>query len=261
MDPASFKSDPISTVAANFQEHVLNTYEDKTKRICERLLPKIKEVFPEQGHRHKRIGGIPFTDGSLELNISVDMEEAIKTDGDSIMRDIEKVIVLALIDDAWKEHLRNIDDLKDSVQGASFEQKDPLVIYKMEAYNLFEGLIGHINGSMTSYLLRGKLNLLTEEETRRAQDAHERAEAQRRPQKLRFGRQSRSGGGVRTNSAGQQMTETQAAAHRAAQSVGHGGSSAQRVVQPIVQGKEEEPGRNDLCPCGSGKKYKKCHGR
>jgi preprotein translocase subunit SecA len=75
------------------------------------------------------------------------------------MHDVEKVATLALIDDAWKEHLRNVDDLKESVQGASFEQKDPLVIYKMEAYNLFEGLIGHINSNVTSFLLKGTLAL------------------------------------------------------------------------------------------------------
>jgi preprotein translocase subunit SecA len=122
--------------------------------------PSFKDVYAREGHRYKRIV-VPFTDGVLGLNISADMDDGIKSNGKSIMRDVEKVATLALIDDAWKEHLRNVDDLKESVQGASFEQKDPLVIYKMEAYNLFEGLIGHINSNVTSFLLKGTLTLPT----------------------------------------------------------------------------------------------------
>ena len=174
------------------------------------------------------------------------MESAINTEGRSVMRDIEKVATLALIDDAWKEHLRNIDDLKDSVQGASFEQKDPLVIYKMEAYNLFEGLIGHINSNVTSFLLKGSLALPTEDEMRRAQVAQQQAEAQRKAQ----------AGRLKANNQ-QSMTETQQAAQRAAQSAGHNGPPPR--VQPMV--KEKIVGRNEPCPCGSGKKYKNCHGK
>jgi preprotein translocase subunit SecA len=161
------------------------------------------------------------------------------------MRDVEKVATLALIDDAWKEHLRNVDDLKDSVQGASFEQKDPLVIYKMEAYNLFEGLIGHINANVTSFLLKGSLTLQDEEQVQRAQQQQQAAEAQRRAQANR----------LRANNQ-PQRTEAQEAAQRAAQSASHNGP-AQRV-QPIVR--EKVVGRNEPCPCGSGKKYKNCHG-
>jgi preprotein translocase subunit SecA len=162
------------------------------------------------------------------------------------MHDVEKVATLALIDDAWKEHLRNVDDLKESVQGASFEQKDPLVIYKMEAYNLFEGLIGHINANVTSFLLKGSLALPTDDDMRKAQAAANQAEAMRKAQASR----------LRTNNQ-QQQTDTQAAAQRAGASVSHNGP-AQRT-QPIVR--EKVVGRNDPCPCGSGKKYKHCHGQ
>ena len=141
----------------------LDLYEHKGKQVGERLLPIIKDVYARESHRFKRIV-VPFSDGTLGLNISADMEEAIQSNGKSIMRDIEKVATLALLDDAWKEHLRNVDDLKESVQGASFEQKDPLVIYKMEAYNLFEGLIGHINSSVTAFLLKGSLALADEQQ-------------------------------------------------------------------------------------------------
>ena len=245
MDPTWFKSAQVGTVIDTFQDQVLSLYEHKSKQVGERILPEIKRIFAEPGQRYKRIV-VPYTDGTAGYNVSADMEDAIKSEGKTVMRDIEKVATLALIDDAWKEHLRNVDDLKESVQGASFEQKDPLVIYKMEAYNLFEGLIGHINSQVTSFLLKGSLALPNEEEMRRAQAAQSQAEAQRRAQASR----------LRTNNT-QQQTETQAAAQRAAQSAGHNGP-VQRT-QPIVR--EKEVGRNDPCPCGSGKKFKQCHGK
>ncbi len=246
MDPDWFKSAPADTVLATFQDQVFDLYARKRQQVSERLLPLIKDVFEREGQRYKRIV-VPFTDGVLNLNISADMENAVQTNGRSIMHDVEKVANLALIDDAWKEHLRNVDDLKESVQSASFEQKDPLVIYKMEAYNLFESLIGHINVTVTAFLLKGSLALPSEEQMQQAQ----RAEAARRAQQDAQRRR------LRTNNEQQQMTETQRAAQRAAQAANHGGP-VQRA-QPIV--KEKVVGRNDPCPCGSGKKYKHCHGR
>lgn len=243
MDANWFKSAPEKTVLATFQQQVFDLYEHKSKFVGERLLPIIKDVHTNEGHRYKRIV-VPYTDGSLGLNVSADMEDAIKSDGKTIMRDVEKVATLALIDDAWKEHLRNVDDLKESVQGASFEQKDPLVIYKVEAYNLFEGLIGHINVSVTSFLLKGSLTLPDQDAAQRAQQQQAAAEAFRKAQANR----------LRTNNQ-QQRTETQEAAQRAAMSASHG--PAQRP-QPVV--KEKVVGRNEPCPCGSGKKFKHCHG-
>lgn len=245
MDASWFKSAPVGTVIATFQDQVLGLYDHKSKQVGERLLPDIKRVYAEHGQRYKRIV-VPYTDGTVSYNVSADIENALKTEGKTVMHDVEKVATLALIDDAWKEHLRNVDDLKESVQGASFEQKDPLVIYKMEAYNLFEGLIGHINSQVTSFLLRGSLALASEEDIRRAQAAQSQAESLRRAQASR----------LRTNNA-QQQTETQQAAQRAAQNVGHNGP-VQRT-QPIVR--EKLVGRNDPCPCGSGKKFKQCHGK
>jgi preprotein translocase subunit SecA len=243
--PEKFKSTPAAAVAEAYQVQVLELYAHKRRQVAERLLPIIKDVHAREGQRYRRIM-VPFSDGILALNISADMEEAIRTEGKSIMQDIEKVATLAIIDDAWKEHLRNVDDLKESVQGASFEQKDPLVIYKMEAYNLFEGLIGHINSSVTAFLLKGTLVLPDEDSTRRAQQAENARRAQEAALRNR----------IRANNQSS-MTETQEAAQRAAQSAGREGA-AQRV-QPIV--KEKITGRNDLCPCGSGKKFKHCHGK
>ncbi len=245
MDPAWFRTAPVQQVVDKFQELVFDLYHRKGKQVGDRLLPLIKNVHEREGARYKRIV-VPFTDGSMGLNITADMVEAINSEGKTIMRDIEKVATLALIDDAWKEHLRNIDDLKESVQGATFEQKDPLVIYKMEAYNLFENLIGHINGNVTSFLLKGSLDLPDEEQMRQAQARQAQAEAQRRAQANRLRANNQQGG-----------TETQEAAQRAGMSASHSGPV--QKTSPIV--KEKIVGRNDPCPCGSGKKYKNCHGK
>ncbi|MCC7245806.1 MAG: SEC-C domain-containing protein, partial [Saprospiraceae bacterium] len=245
MDENYFKTAPVNSVLATFQQQVFDTYEHKSQQVGDRLLPTIKDVHAREGHRYKRII-VPFTDGVLNLQVSADMENAIKTDGKSVMRDVEKVATLALIDDAWKEHLRNVDDLKDSVQGASFEQKDPLVIYKMEAYNLFETLIGHINSNVTSFLLKGTLDVPSEEEMQQARAEQERQNKMRQAQATRL---KASGGG-------QQGTAAQQQAQRAAASAGQ---APVQKVQPIVRDKNIV-GRNELCPCGSGKKYKNCHG-
>ncbi|MBL7796840.1 MAG: preprotein translocase subunit SecA [Saprospiraceae bacterium] len=245
IDPVWFKSAPLETVLHTFQAQVFDLYSHKRRQVSERLLPIIRDVHTREGDRYKRIV-VPFTDGALGLNISADMEEAIHTNGKSIMHDVEKVATLALIDDAWKEHLRNVDDLKESVQGASFEQKDPLVIYKMEAYNLFENLIGHINSNVTSFLLKGTLALPDENQMQQQRAAEAARRAQQSSQRPRF-----------TANNQQQMTEAQQAAQRAAQSAGHNGPPQR--TQPIVR--EKVVGRNDPCPCGSGKKYKQCHGK
>ena len=246
MDASWFKTAPANTVLETYQQQVFDLYEQKSQQVGQRLLPIIKDVHAKEGQRYKRIV-VPYNDGRLDLNISADMALAISSNGKTIMKDVEKVATLALIDDAWKEHLRNVDDLKESVQGASFEQKDPLVIYKMEAYNLFEGLISHINNEITAFLLKGTLSLPEDNNSmQRAQQQQVAAEAARRAQANR----------LRANNT-QQMTEAQEAAQRAAMSASNGGNVPR--VQPIV--KEKEIGRNEPCPCGSGKKYKNFHGK
>ncbi len=247
MDALWFKSAPVEEVTERFQKQVFDLYQLKRQAISERLLPLIRDIRAREGDRYKRVL-VPFTDGVLGFNISVDIEEAIRTNGKSIMHDIEKVATLAIIDDAWKEHLRNIDDLKEAVQGASFEQKDPLVIYKMEAYKLFEALIGQINAQTTSFLLRGALVLPDERQMEQA----------RREEALRAQRIAAQRMRLLTNRrpVEEAMTETQRAAQRAVDSASQRPSAR---PQPIVR--EATVGRNDPCPCGSGKKYKHCHGR
>jgi preprotein translocase subunit SecA len=190
-------------------------------------------VYDNEGHRYKRIA-IPFTDGRKNaLPVSADLKKAIDTKGRSVMIDIEKAVSLSLIDDHWKEHLRHMDELKESAQAASFEQKDPLVIYKMEAYELFEGLVYKVNQDVCSYLSRGKLLIQGQDEVQEAREL-----------KTDLSK-------TRTSRAEEVARKTAAAA---------AGRRPETVVE-TVRRDEPKVGRNDPCPCGSGKKYKQCHGR
>ncbi|MBK7936313.1 MAG: SEC-C domain-containing protein [Lewinellaceae bacterium] len=245
MDPDWFNSAPIDTVAAVFQQQVYHLYEEKSRQVSARLLPVIQDVNEREGHRYKRIV-VPFTDGVLGTNVSADMEEALKSNGKSIMHDIEKVAILTLIDDDWKEHLRNIDDLKESVQGTTFEQKDPLVIYKMEAYTLFEGLVGHINSNVTSFLLKGSLSLPPEDEESVAQAAQAREEALRRAQANRLRLQAL-----------EEFNESEDIPQESEYLDDDNTAEKRTPKKP----RKKTIRQNDPCPCGSGKKYKLCHGR
>ncbi len=230
-DAAGFRQRNIDEVAEQYQMQVLDSYKQKSVRIRELLLPLIKSVYENEGHRYKRIA-IPFTDGRKHpLAIAAELETAVKSNGKTIMQEIEKAVTLSLIDDSWKEHLRFMDELKDSVQSASFEQKDPLVVYKMEAYGLFEQLIYKVNEEVSSYLMKGRLLIAGSDEVREA-----------REQKTDFRK-------VSTN-------RSEQAARAAAESAGR-----ERPKVETVRNVEKKVGRNDLCPCGSGKKFKHCHGK
>jgi preprotein translocase subunit SecA len=233
MDPIDFVEGPEEETIDRFFAQFKEFYDRKGHHISELLLPEIKHVHENKGGRYKRIL-IPFSDGrSNPLPITADIAKAVETEGKSIMRDIEKAVTLSVIDEKWKEHLRSMDELKESVQAASFEQKDPLVIYKMEAYNLFEELIFEVNEHTTSYLSKGTLVFpdgTTLEEARE---------------------QRTDMSGVQTN-----RREAPDAARRAAEAV-----SRRRAKPQTFERKGEKIGRNDPCPCGSGKKYKHCHGR
>ena len=232
IEEADFRSMSVNQLTDVFQEKVRAAYELKSENVSKILLPLFKRVLEEQGHIYKRMS-IPYTDGRKRpLNISADLQSGVDSDGESIMRDIEKAVTLALIDDNWKEHLRAMDELKDSVQSASFEQKDPLVIYKMEAYNLFEQLIYRINHDVIGYLMNAKLYFRNE-----SGDLQEAKE-----QKTDLTK-------VRTN-------KTEQAMKRAAASAGR-----QRQKVETVRREQPKVGRNEPCPCGSGKKYKQCHGK
>jgi preprotein translocase subunit SecA len=235
MDPIQFKSGNSDEVIDIFRHHIDTIYRNKAQRISEVLMPVVQQVHTNESHRFKRIS-IPFTDGSTHpLPVSADLKLAIDSNGKSLITEIEKTVTLALIDDQWKEHLRSMDELKDSVQSASFEQKDPLVIYKMEAYNLFEQLVYQINEKVSSYLLRGTIVF---------QDGSRLEAARVQKTDLSKTRVSR--------------TEEQDDAARARAAAASAGQRQERTETFIRQ--DKKIGRNDPCPCGSGKKFKQCHG-
>ncbi len=240
IDAEEFKKSTVDELSDRYQQQFDEFYQKKEQGIINLLLPTIKRVYENEGQRYKRIG-IPFTDGrSRMLPISADLEESVNSNGKTIMRDIEKAVTLAIIDSKWKEHLRSMDETKESFQSASFEQKDPVVKYKMEPYRLFEDLIYEINEETSSYLAKGTLAM---PENQQVQQAREQKKVD-----LSKMRMSRPGAA--------NPADAEAARARAA---------AEGVSQPArpetVRHSEKKVGRNDPCPCGSGKKYKQCHGR
>ncbi|MGK0365485.1 MAG: preprotein translocase subunit SecA [Saprospiraceae bacterium] len=242
IDEADFKDGKDDDIINRLEEQFRESYARKEGHIIEALMPHINNIQENESHRYTRIS-IPFTDRSRMLPISADIETAVNTGGSSIMRDIEKAATLAIIDEKWKEHLRGMDELKDSVQAASFEQKDPLVIFKMEAYNLFENLIYEINADVTAFLSRGTI---VYQDGRTLQEAREQRTDMSKVQTSR-------------------ASDAEQSQRRAVQIAGGvGAAQAQRQPQPKPETfRREAPKvkRNDPCPCGSGKKYKQCHGK
>lgn len=205
--------------------------ERKEQMIVDAVYPQAKSVFEAQGNRYKRIS-IPFTDGSnKKIQVSADLESAVDTGGKSIVKDIEKTITLSILDNKWKEHLRSMDELKETSRAASFAQKDPLVEYKLGAYSQFENLILSINEDVTSYLSKGTILFA---------DGSKLTEAKQ--ERVNMGQ---------TNKSPEEIAQRRAAM-----------SAGQRQSKPAtIKREDKKVGRNEPCPCGSGKKYKQCHGK
>ena len=217
-------------------QSAIEAFGRKTERIQSVAWPVIKQVYENQGAMYERIM-VPVTDGKRVFQIPCELKEAYETEGKSVIRQFEKSIMLHIIDDCWKENLRQLDELKHSVQNASYEQKDPLVIFKLESAELFkENMVDQNNNRILSILMRGQIPELQQEEVREA------APEQR---SKRYNEQK-----------GTDLVDhdQQAAAQHDTRE-----SAEQKRRMPIMR--EKLPGRNDPCPCGSGKKFKNCHGR
>ena len=226
-------------------EVAMQGFNRRSDALAETIGPRLVELYErfKEGGQIKNII-VPFTDGKRFYNIPCNLEEAAQTQGKSVMKTFLKVILLHTIDDAWKLNLRDLDDLKQSVQNAQYEQKDPLLIYKLESYHIFERMVQKMNSKAVSILMRSQLHMPEQEEVKEA--APERRQDYNRMQA--------------SHAQAQSLAERQAAAARQAQ----GGSAAQTPQQPVQRTPivaQPHVGRNDLCPCGSGKKYKNCHGR
>lgn len=218
----------------------VQTYQAKIAAITEMVMPIINRIFEDPNAKFVKIA-IPFTNGVRGLEISADIKNAMETQGKSLIHEIERTVTLALIDFAWKEHLRSMDELKDKVQSATFEQKDPLVIYKIEAFKLFQHLIHKVNGEIAMLLFRGMIPLQRQEDA-----APEQAQIQR-PEDDRIRREMEA----------QKRAEEQQRRAAAMQQQQQMEAEKQKMLRrPTVK-----VGRNDPCPCGSGKKFKNCHGQ
>ncbi len=234
IDEKDFLQAKVQPLAESIYQLAFKSYIAKTEKISRQTFPVIDNVFKNQSAQYTNIA-IPMTDGHKTLNIIANLERAHNSQGRSVVTDTEKIITLKFIDDAWKEHLREMDDLKQSVQNASYEQKDPLLIYKFESFELFKLMINRLNREISSFLIKCDLPENKEPQVQRAMQP-----AGMDFSKLRTGR-SEVGGGESN-----------------AEKFGHD-TQQKQVTQPIKV--EKKVGRNDPCPCGSGKKYKHCHGR
>jgi len=224
-------------LAENAFQAALAAFNRKTDHIREVAMPVIKQVFETQSMMYERIQ-VPITDGRRVYYIACNLQEAYETECRSVVKEFEKQILLHIIDDAWKENLRELDELKHSVQNASYEQKDPLLIFKLESAKVWDTMINDMNNRTVSILSRAAIPEMQQEVQEAAPEQHtDRRQYTENKQDVQQE---------------QMVDENQRAAAQ------HD-TRAQQPRTPIVR--DKLPGRNDPCPCGSGKKFKQCHGK
>jgi preprotein translocase subunit SecA len=227
-----------SLAEASFQA-VMEAFNRKTERIRTVGWPVIKQVFENQGSLYERIM-VPITDGKRIYNIPCNLREAYESECKEVVKQFEKSILLHIIDDCWKENLRALDELRHSVQNASYEQKDPLVIFKLESATLFDNMVNDMNDRICSILMRAQIPEIQQNEVREA--APEQRSQRYTEQKEELQEEKLVDEGQRAAAS----TDTR---------------GPQQQINRIPIRKDKMPGRNDPCPCGSGKKFKNCHGR
>jgi preprotein translocase subunit SecA len=232
-----FAKGDLTAIGDKLYNQVKEYYARKTAAISENILPALTQILNENGDRVENIV-IPFTDGIRGIQVYANLKEAVATNGRSVYQTLEKNMTLALIDDAWKDHLRAMDDLRNSVQMASYEQKDPLLIYKFEAFNLFKQMMLETNKTITSFLLRAGIPMQDAPPQAVDEIPHhtDMSELQMNKEEI--------------DEAGQDYAADE-------QDIYNEDTAVRRT--PVQAG--PKIGRNDPCPCGSGKKYKSCHGR
>ncbi len=236
-DEETFHSTKAAALSEQVAEAALDTFKRRMEKLTQVANPVIQKVYEEKGTMYENIL-IPITDGKKVYNIAVNLKKAAESDSKEVIREFEKRMLLYVIDDEWKEHLRQLDDLKQSVQNASYEQKDPLLIYKIESFGIFSRMLDALNRRAIAILLRGQIPTADPTQVQQAQE-------QRRQDYSRYHTQKDS-----VARAAQQSGQAAAA--------GRDTREVQRTM-PIHVDKKPRP--NDPCPCGSGKKYKQCHGR
>jgi preprotein translocase subunit SecA len=221
-----WRNESAEALAEKLEEHVMQSYNRRMEGLAKQAFPVIKNVYETQGSSYENMV-VPITDGYKLFQIPVNLKKAYEGEGAEVPRSLTKNVMLAMIDESWKEHLREMDDLKQAVHNASYEQKDPLLIYKLESYNLFSDMLEKINREVLSMLIKAQIPI-------RDNNAPVRSAAPKRldMSRMQTGRQ---------------------------ELMASGGNGAPQKPAPVHV--EKTVGRNDPCPCGSGKKFKNCHGR
>ena len=227
---SEFKKLNPAEVTDGVYSKVLHAYKRKVESISAQAYPVLKDVYERMSHQYENVV-VPITDGVKVYQVVTNLKATAESEGRELARSYEKTVVLATIDDAWKEHLREMDDLKQSVQNATYEQKDPLLIYKFESFDLFKTMLTKVNKDVVSILMKGHIPAQDPDQVREAQRKRQVDMSNLRESKSDFSQYSSTGGG---------------------------GPDRNQRAEPVRV--EKKVGRNDPCPCGSGKKFKQCHG-
>ena len=229
VDETSFLKSEQAEITETIFREVQDSYRRKLESIAQQALPVIKDVYEKQSGTYENIV-VPVTDGRRTFNIIANLEKSTQTEGQELVKSYQKTVVLVSIDEEWKEHLRELDELRQSVRHASYEQKDPLLIYKLESFQLFKAMIGRINREVASVFAKGHIPITDSRGVKEATP----------PQRLDLSKFEESKKGLPGSDPEQQQKK-------------------KPKVEPVRV--EKKVGRNEPCPCGSGKKYKQCHGK
>jgi preprotein translocase subunit SecA len=224
-----FKQASSNIVADRVYAKVLEAYKRKVDMISSQAYPVLKDVYDRMAHTYENVV-VPISDGTRVFQVVTNLRATAESEGRELARSYEKTVVLATIDDAWKEHLREMDELKQSVQNATYEQKDPLLIYKFESFELFKTMLTRVNKDVVSTLMKGHIPTQDPEQVKEAQRKRQVDMSNLRTSKSDFSQYSSTGN-----------------------------ANQEKKTEPVRV--DKKVGRNDPCPCGSGKKYKQCHGQ
>ena len=228
-DEKAYKAAEANDLIDMVIKDITDSYNRRAQTAAQTALPVLKSIYEKQGDQIENIY-VPMTNGILGYNVPVNLKKAIETNGAEVYKVFTKLVMLTTIDDNWREHLRAMDDLRTSVQNATYEQKDPLLIYKLESYEIFSQMLEKINREVLSVVGKGYIPVRENQEERVKQQQQSRAKVD--------------------------VNRLHASRMQAAAAAGQGEKS-----KPAPVHVEKKVGRNDLCPCGSGKKYKHCHGK
>jgi len=231
MEEEQFLGMKTDKFAEELFHELTSEYQRRSKAIAEQAMPVFKDIYTTRGETVENIA-VPFTDGKRGLQVVANLKKSVESEGRELINAYQKAVTLAIIDEEWKEHLREMDDLKQSVQQAVYEQKDPLLIYKLESFKLFEGLVDRLNRDTVSLLLKG--HIMANEGNQKVREA----QAERPKTDMSKVQKSRED---RLNAPQEPRAE---------------GQAKQRAQQNPIKA-DLKDGRNDPCPCGSGKKFKK----